>query len=126
MLLQNPHLLWGDFNLFYETQLISPDYYASGASLVGFPVLTYSFSDYLGWAHTVNVFDGVDHYELTLEDAGYRWDGGVRAFENETVALKVRQPDGTLREAPPHPALHPWPCGRSQGKQGAGIMGGWP
>jgi acyl-homoserine-lactone acylase len=100
MLLQNPHLLWGDFNLFYEVQLTAPGYDAHGASLVGFPVLTYSFNDYLGWAHTVNVFDGVDHYELTMEDSGYRWDGDVRAFETETVTLKVRQPDGTLREEP--------------------------
>ena len=90
MLLQNPHLLWGDFNLFYEAQLTAPGYDAYGASLVGFPVLTYSFNDYLGWAHTVNVFDGVDHYELTLENGGYRWDGNVRAFETETVTLIQR------------------------------------
>jgi acyl-homoserine-lactone acylase len=100
MLLQNPHLLWEGFNLFYEVQLTAPGYDAYGASLVGFPVLTYSFNDYLGWAHTVNVFDGVDHYELTMENGGYRWDGEVRAFETETVTLKVRQPDGTLREEP--------------------------
>jgi acyl-homoserine-lactone acylase len=90
----------GDFNLFYEAQLISPDYDAYGASLIGFPVLTYSFNDDLGWAHTVNVFDGVDHYELTLEGGGYRWDGDVRAFDTETVTLKVRQPNGALREEP--------------------------
>jgi acyl-homoserine-lactone acylase len=100
MLLQNPHLLWGDYNLFYETQLTAPGYDAYGASLVGFPVLTYSFNDDLGWAHTVNVFDGMDHYELTLEDGGYRWDDGVRQFETETVTLKIRQPDDTLREEP--------------------------
>jgi acyl-homoserine-lactone acylase len=100
MLLQNPHLLWGDFNLFYEAQLTTPGYDAYGASLVGFPVLTYSFNDDLGWALTVNVFDGVDHYELTLVDGGYRWEGNVRAFETEAVTLKVQQPDGTLREEP--------------------------
>jgi acyl-homoserine-lactone acylase len=90
MLLQNPHLPWGDYNLFYEAQLTAPGYDAYGASLVGFPVLTYAFNEDLGWAHTVNVFDGVDHYELALMDGGYRWDGGVREFETETVALKVR------------------------------------
>jgi acyl-homoserine-lactone acylase len=80
--------------------LTTPGYDAYGASLVGFPVLTYSFNDDLGWAHTVNVFDGVDHYELTLVDGGYRWEGNVRAFETEAVTLKVQQPDGTLREEP--------------------------
>jgi acyl-homoserine-lactone acylase len=102
MLLQNPHLLWGDYNLFYEAQLLAPDYNAYGASLVGFPVLTYSFNDYQGWAHTVNVFDGMDHYELTLEEGGYLWDGVVREFDTETIMLKVRQPDGTLRQEPLH------------------------
>jgi acyl-homoserine-lactone acylase len=92
----------GDYNLFYEAQLLAPGYDAYGASLVGFPVLTYSFNDYQGWSHTINVFDGMDHYELTLEEAGYRWDGEVRQFETETVILKVRQPDGTLRQEPLH------------------------
>jgi acyl-homoserine-lactone acylase len=30
--------------------------------------------------------------------AVYRWDGGVRPFTSRTETLKIRQPDGTIKE----------------------------
>ncbi|MBI3471861.1 MAG: acylase, partial [Candidatus Solibacter usitatus] len=97
MLLGNPHLPWSDFFLFYESQLTAPGVNAYGAALVGFPVLGIAFNDSLGWTHTVNTYDGQDHYELTLADGGYRFDGQVRPFETEEQILKVKgKPDEKL------------------------------
>ncbi|HHP7244064.1 MAG TPA: acylase [Elainellaceae cyanobacterium] len=97
MLLANPHLPWFDRFLWYEAQLASPDMDAYGASLVGIPVLTIAFNDNLGWTHTVNTYDGWDAYELKLAEGGYQFDNQVRAFAIDTQNLKLKQPDGTLR-----------------------------
>lgn len=98
MLLANPHLPWSDRFTWIEAQLTAPGINAYGATLVGTPMLGIAFNDYLGWSHTVNTFDGLDVYELTLTDGGYRWDGGSLAFETEQQIIKVKLEDGTLRE----------------------------
>ena len=98
LLLANPHLPWRDFFLWYEAQLTAPGINAYGATLVGSPILGIAFNDYLGWTHTVNTHDGEDLYELTLTEGGYRWGGGVRAFEEEKQILKIKQGDGTFHE----------------------------
>ena len=98
MLLANPHLPWSDFYLWFEAQLAAPGLDAYGATLIGSPFLGIAFNDYLGWTHTVNTHDGQDHYELILAEGGYRWDGGVRAFDQTEHKLKVKQKDGTSRE----------------------------
>ena len=98
LLLANPHLPWSGLFLFYEAQLVAPGMDTYGAALVGLPWLAIAFNDHLGWTHTVNTHDGQDLYELTLTADGYRWDGETRPFEIEEQTLKVKQPDGTLRE----------------------------
>ena len=98
MLLLNPHLPWSGFFLWMESHLSSSGLNASGATLVGMPFLAIGFNDYLGWTHTVNTFDGMDLYELTLEGEGYQWDGAVRAFDRSSKKLLVKQPGGTLEE----------------------------
>ena len=97
MLLANPHLPWSDLFLWYEAQLKAPGIDAYGASLVGIPVLTIAFNDYLGWTHTVNIHDGWDAYELKLANEGYEFDNRVRPFKAKTQTINVRQADGTLR-----------------------------
>jgi acyl-homoserine-lactone acylase len=84
--------------MFYESQLSAPGINAYGATLVGFPVMGIAFNDNLGWSHTVNTYDGEDHYELTTEEGGYRWDGKVQAFEKEDQVIKVKQDDGGVKE----------------------------
>lgn len=98
MLLANPHLPWSDFYLWYEAQLSAPRMDAYGATLVGMPVLAIAFNDNLGWTVTVNPIDGADIYQLSLKDGGYLFDGKVRPFEKDHQILKIKQPDGTLRE----------------------------
>ncbi|MDM9379677.1 acylase [Chlorogloeopsis sp. ULAP01] len=100
MLLANPHLPWTDLFLWYEAQINAPGIDAYGATLVGIPVLAIAFNDNLGWTHTVNTHDGWDTYQLKLADKGYRFDGQVRPFQTETLSLKIKQKDGTLREQP--------------------------
>jgi acyl-homoserine-lactone acylase len=98
MLMTNPHLLWGDRLTWMEAQLVAPGVDGYGASLIGIPVPVIAFNDRLGWTHTVNTQDAEDVYELTLVGGGYRWDGGVRAFDVDTARLRVREDDGTMRE----------------------------
>ena len=94
MLLANPHLPWADFMLFYEAQWEGPGVNIYGATLVGFPVPAIAFNDKLGWSHTVNTYDGTDLYRLTPVEGGYRWNGGVKAFESRTEVLKVKTASG--------------------------------
>ncbi len=96
MLLVNPHLPWSGLFTWFEAQWKTPEVDAYGATLVGMPILGLGFNDHLGWTHTTNPLDGIDLFELTLVEGGYRWDGGVRAFETETQSIRVRQPDGTI------------------------------
>ncbi|MBD2197729.1 MULTISPECIES: acylase [Calothrix] len=100
MLLANPHLFWSDLFLWYEAQITAPGMNAYGATLVGIPVLAIAFNDSLGWTHTVNTHDGWDLYELKLADGGYIFDGQVRPFTQENLALKIKQKDGSFVEQP--------------------------
>ncbi len=98
MLLMNPHLPWQDQYLFYEAHISVPGYDAYGVSLVGMPTLVIAFNKDLGWTHTVNTYDGADMYELTLTDNGYSLDGNSVPFEKTEAVIKVRQPDGSLKD----------------------------
>jgi acyl-homoserine-lactone acylase len=89
MLLANPHLPWSGNLTWFEAHLVAPGVDVHGASLLGLPVIAVGFNDRLGWTHTVSTVDIEDLYELALEGDGYRWDGGVRAFDADTVVLRV-------------------------------------
>lgn len=97
MLLANPHLPWGDVFTWYEAHLTGPDVQAYGAALVGLPMINIGFNERLGWTHTVNTIDGADLYELTLTPGGYRWNSGVRAFDQSSEPLRVRTAAGAER-----------------------------
>ncbi len=100
MLLANPHLFWSDLFVWYEAQITAPGINASGAALVGIPVLAIAFNDRLGWTHTVNTHDGWDVYKLRLADNGYLLDGKVRPFTTSKFLLKVKQKNSSLVEQP--------------------------
>ena len=96
MLLGNPHLPWGDWSTYYEIQLTAPGIDLYGASQVGFPVLRFMFSQYLGFNQTVNAADTVDLYRIKKQDDGYLFDGKVMPFERDSHEIKVRQDDGSF------------------------------
>jgi acyl-homoserine-lactone acylase len=98
MMVMNPHLPWQDWYTYYEVHLNAPGMNLYGASQIGFPMLRFVFTDYLGFTQTVNSMDANDLYKLTLKDNGYVFDGETRPFKTTTRILRVRQPDGTLRE----------------------------
>lgn len=90
MLLMNPHLPWQDWYTYYEVHLNGPGMNLYGASQIGFPVLRFVFSDYLGFTQTVNSIDGSDLYRLELDGDGYRFDGAKRAFSRKTISIAVK------------------------------------
>ena len=99
MLLINPHLAWGNtFYRYMEVHLVGPDYDLYGAPQVGFPVAVVGFNRHAGWGRTVNTIDTVDFFKLTVKDGQYLYDGRLRPFERSTKTLKIKQPDGTLRD----------------------------
>lgn len=97
MLLANPHLSWSR-GRFFEAHLQAPGVDMYGAASVGSPVLAIAFNQQLGWTHTVNMASPITHYELTLEDGGYRFDGARRQFEERKATLRTLADDGTIRE----------------------------
>lgn len=98
LLLANPHMLWDDVFTWYEMHLVAPGIDITGVSLLGAPAVVIGFNQHLGWTHTVNVFDGVDLYELTLGENGYIYDGKLHAFNVDTTVLKCKNRDGSMRE----------------------------
>jgi len=98
MLLANPHLPWADAFTLMEAHLNGPGVNIYGTTLVGFPVVTFGFNDYLGWTHTVNAYRGWTLYQLELGSGGYNFDGRTLAFKTKERTLNVRQMDGSLRQ----------------------------
>jgi acyl-homoserine-lactone acylase len=99
MLVINPHLAWGDtFYRYMEVHLNGPGYDLYGAPQIGFPVPVVGFNHRTGWGRTVNTIDTVDFYQLKVREGQYEFDGKLRPFEKETKTLRVKQPDGSLRE----------------------------
>ncbi len=94
LLLSNPHLSWGGFLMWYESHIVGPDVNAYGANILGMPFQIMGFNDDLGWTNTVNTIDATDLFELTLAEGGYRWDGGIREFEKQSVEIRVKGKDG--------------------------------
>jgi acyl-homoserine-lactone acylase len=97
LLLGNPHLGWGDWQTYYEIQLVAPGIDLYGASQVGFPVLRFLYNGYLGFNQTVNSIDGADLYRIKTEGDGYVFDGKVKQFQRESHDIKIRQADGSFK-----------------------------
>jgi acyl-homoserine-lactone acylase len=98
LLLGNPHLTWGDSQLFCEAHITVPgkiDVY--GTTLIGSPVITIGFNENLGWSHTVNVQQWDDIYELTLDPQNreaYLFDGRSMPLRKEIAQIKVKASQG--------------------------------
>jgi len=96
MLVQNPHLPWGQEFLFFESHLILGGKNMYGATLVGLPGIVIGFNDNLGWSHTNNTIDNADTYELALKAGGYLLDGNREEFITSSKTIKIKQDDGSL------------------------------
>lgn len=101
MLLHNPHLSWVEGQLTYmEAHLNAPGIQMYGATQIALPVLRFMFNERMGFTNTVNNMLGATTYRLTPADGGYLFDGAARPFTVRSETIRVRQPDGTLREEP--------------------------
>jgi acyl-homoserine-lactone acylase len=98
MLVQNPHLPWGQEFLFFESHLVLQGKNMYGVSLIGFPGIAIGFNENLGWSHTNNTIDNADTYELTLANGGYLLDGIRKEFITSSKTIKIKQDDGSLIE----------------------------
>ena len=96
MLATNPHLPWSDFFTWFEAHLSTSDFNIYGIALVGMPSVTMAFSEYLGWAHTVNPIDASDRYELELKDGGYFLDGNIVQFDTKSASIEILEKDGSI------------------------------
>ena len=97
MLVTNPHLPWSDFFLWFEAHLSTTDFNIYGVALVGMPSVTMAFSEYLGWAHTVNPIDASDRYELDVEGEGYVLDNKIVPFVRRKDFIDIKQEDGSVK-----------------------------
>lgn len=99
MLIVNPHLAWGDtFYRYMEMHLVGPGYDLYGAPQIGFPTPVVGFNQRAGWSRTVNTIDTVDFFALKERDGQYQYDGALRNYEREAKIIKIKQPDGSLKE----------------------------
>ncbi|MDB5156468.1 MAG: acylase [Mucilaginibacter sp.] len=100
MLVQNPHLPWGEEFTWFESGLNLNGKLIHGANLVGMPGIGIGFNKDLGWTHTNNTLDNADSFELTLKDGGYLMDGKKQNFMVRADTIWVKQPDGSLLPKP--------------------------
>ncbi len=90
----NSHQPWTGPVAWYEARLKSEEGWdITGGVFPGAPVILHGHNNYLGWAHTVNMPDLVDVYELTINPenpAQYRLDGQWKNFERKVVHIPVK------------------------------------
>lgn len=102
ILLANPHLEWSGPQTFYEAHVIVPGVVnLSGCTLLGSPGITIGFNEFLGWSHTVNLFDSHDLFSLTPDPADpkrYLYDGLSLPLEERTFEIEVKNAKGELEK----------------------------
>jgi acyl-homoserine-lactone acylase len=101
MLLANPHFPWVGGMRFYQMHLTIPGKLdVMGAALPGLPMINIGFNQHLAWTHTVDSSKHFTLYRLQLDpkDATrYLLDGQSLPMQQQTVTVKVKQPDGQTR-----------------------------
>ncbi len=90
----NSHQPWTGPVAWYEARLKSEEgWNITGGVFPGAPVILHGHNNYLGWAHTVNMPDLADVYELTInpENPGqYLFDGEWKNFERKVVYFPIK------------------------------------
>ncbi len=102
MLLGNPHFPWQGSERFFESQLTYPGHMnASGASLLGVPVILIGHTRSLAWSHTVSTAFRFVPFQETLvpgSPTSYYVDGQVKQMTPTTVTVPVLDSDGSMRD----------------------------
>jgi len=96
LLLINPHT---SFFFRSEAQVTSGEgLNAYGAATWGQFFVYQGFNATAGWMHTTSGVDTVDEFAETIEGERYRYGSERRPLTVRSIAIRVRQPDGTLAE----------------------------
>lgn len=120
MLLVNPHLSWTGPLTMHEVHIRVPgkrDIY--GATMVGSPIVTMGFNQFLGWTHTVNQVDISDVYRLTLDPErpdSYIYEGLRIPLRFETAEIRVKDKGTVHTEKRRIARSHYGPILRTDGK----------
>ena len=117
----DPHVHWYDAFRFYELRIYTPEYNASGVTILGFPLPSLGHSRYCSVAMTTGGPDTSDIFEEEINPANpkqYRYDDGWRDF-HLTRGHDRRQERGEGREPARHDRLvAPWAHRGPEGWQG--------
>ncbi len=93
----NSHQPWTGPVAWYEVRLKSEEGLdITGGIFPGTPVVLHGHNRFLGWAHTVNMPDLVDVYELTINPENpkqYLFDNKWRDFERKVVNFHIKISD---------------------------------
>jgi acyl-homoserine-lactone acylase len=102
ILLGNPHYPWRGSSRFHLIHTTIPGVVdAMGVSLYTTNAISIGFNKDIAWTHTVSTALRFTLYELELNPANsleYRYGDEYRKIEAQTVAVTVRQPDGSLQQ----------------------------
>ncbi|MGC8643910.1 MAG: penicillin acylase family protein [Isosphaeraceae bacterium] len=92
----DPHVHWYDAIRFYELRVYTPEYNASGVTILGFPLPSLGHSRYCSVAMTTGGPDTSDIFEEEINPANpkqYRYDGGWRDFQAREITIAVKNKD---------------------------------
>jgi penicillin G amidase len=72
-------------SLWYEVHLATPSMNVYGVTFPAAPVPIQAYNNYVGWGFTNTGSDQIDHYALTLNDAGTQYHCGEKWCDVQTV-----------------------------------------
>ena len=97
--MSNSHLQWGDIHTYFEVQLSAPGVTLHGGCGSAFRCCGSASPSTLGkWTQTTNNPAESDSVSPGVERQRYVLDGEVKPFETHTETIKVREPNGLLRD----------------------------
>jgi penicillin amidase len=89
----DPHLDLNLPSLWYQMQLVSPDYDVTGVTLPGVPMIIIGFNRHIAWSETNVDADVLDWYSVKFKDAGkneYFYNGEWKATSKKIELIKVK------------------------------------
>ncbi|MCG6862609.1 MAG: penicillin acylase family protein [Chromatiaceae bacterium] len=100
LLANDPHLAPSLPGLWYELEMLAPDYHVAGASLPGVPLVLIGHNDDLAWGFTTAMADTQDIFvERLTEDGGSVATprGGTEQIQTRTEEINVRGKSDPIR-----------------------------
>ncbi|MBK8848553.1 MAG: penicillin acylase family protein [Saprospiraceae bacterium] len=95
LLLVQPHPVWSEDFMFFETHLKSEELDIYGITLLGNPVIAMGFNQNVGWGLTFNQADAMDLIQLDTKGDQYLIDGQWKNFEMHSEQIKMKEGDAT-------------------------------